>query len=83
MSAPLRVLVVEDHLPDAELVIDCLKRAGHRCEWTRCDSRDSFVAALGRAQEARERRRAELALSRRVREQEAGGADAGPGPAAE
>jgi signal transduction histidine kinase len=142
----LRVLVVEDHLPDAELVIDCLKRAGYRCEWTTCETRDGFVAALdaggydlvladfrlpafsglealrlfkardleapfifvsgtideetalecvregaadytfkdrlgrlgaiveralGRAEEARERRRAELALSRRVREQEA------------
>jgi signal transduction histidine kinase len=146
MPATLRVLVVEDHLPDAELVIDSLERAGYRCEWTRCETRDTFVAALdtwgydlvladyglpefsglealrlfkardsqapfifvsgtideetalecvrkgatdytfknrlgrlgsivtralGRAEEARERRRAELALSRRVREQEA------------
>jgi two-component system, NarL family, sensor histidine kinase UhpB len=46
MAPTLRVLVIEDHLPDAQLVVDCLKRAGFRCEWTRCETREAFLAAL-------------------------------------
>jgi PleD family two-component response regulator len=49
MDAPrttLRVLILEDHATDAELVVDVLSRAGYAPDWWRVDSESAFVAAL-------------------------------------
>ncbi|MEO8139605.1 MAG: response regulator [Gemmatimonadota bacterium] len=46
MSRPLRVLLAEDRLTDAELVLAQLRRSGFTPEWHRVDSEAGFVARL-------------------------------------
>ncbi len=46
MSQSLRVLILEDHLHDAEMLIRELRRAGYDPEWRREDSEAGFLAAL-------------------------------------
>jgi PAS domain S-box-containing protein len=45
-SRPLRVLLVEDRLSDAELVLLQLRRAGYEPEWRRVDTQEDFTANL-------------------------------------
>ncbi len=46
MSAPLRVLMVEDNPADAELVLHALRRGGYDVHARRVDTRDDMRAAL-------------------------------------
>jgi PAS domain S-box-containing protein len=46
MSRPLRVLILEDHLSDAELMVYELKSAGFSPEWTRVDDESAFLSEL-------------------------------------
>lgn len=43
---PLRILILEDHEPDAELEVMQLTRAGYTCQWDRVQERDEFLARL-------------------------------------
>ncbi|HVV50725.1 MAG TPA: response regulator [Polyangia bacterium] len=47
MSRPLRVLMVEDSLDDAELVRLALRRGGFEPVWERVDTREAMATALG------------------------------------
>lgn len=42
----LRILILEDHEPDAELEVMQLQRAGYTCQWERVQERDEFLARL-------------------------------------
>ncbi|PYP82793.1 MAG: hybrid sensor histidine kinase/response regulator [Blastocatellia bacterium AA13] len=46
MAQPLRVLLVEDNPPDAELVVTELRRAGFEPEWRRVDTEQGFIESL-------------------------------------
>ena len=46
MSAPLKVLVLEDQPFDAELIVRNLEQAGYAPDWTRVDNQAEFLAAL-------------------------------------
>ena len=46
MAQPLRVLLVEDNPPDAELVVTELRRAGFEPEWRRVDTEQGFLESL-------------------------------------
>jgi signal transduction histidine kinase len=46
MSTPLRVLILEDHHPDAQLVLHELRHAGFAPLWTQVEDEPGFVAAL-------------------------------------
>ncbi|MCP9446962.1 MAG: response regulator [Nitrospira sp.] len=46
MTAPLRLLLLEDNPIDADLIVALLVEAGIMCTARRVDSRDAFVAAL-------------------------------------
>ena len=46
IAAPLRILHLEDSLPDAELVLITLQEAGFRCTSSRVDTRPGYVKAL-------------------------------------
>jgi DNA-binding NtrC family response regulator len=46
MSAPLRLLILEDRPSDAELMLRELRRAGFTADWRRVDTETDFVAAL-------------------------------------
>ena len=46
MTAPLRVLILEDRPSDAELVIHELQRAGFDLEWKRVDTEADYRASL-------------------------------------
>lgn len=46
MSQPLSVLIVEDHAPDAELVVRELRRAGFEPHWQRVDTEEAFLKHL-------------------------------------
>lgn len=46
MSAPLRILMLEDSAKDAELAIAALEEAGYCCEWKRVENREDFLACL-------------------------------------
>jgi signal transduction histidine kinase len=43
---PLRVLCIEDSEPDAELLIETLRRGGYKAEWQRVQSASEMEAAL-------------------------------------
>ena len=45
-AAPLRVLIVEDQVADAELMVRELRRAGYRLEWQRVETKSDYVAAV-------------------------------------
>jgi len=47
MPAPLNVLIVEDSVADAELVLRELRRAGYDPNWRRVDTEAAFLAQLG------------------------------------
>ena len=42
----LRVLVLEDCQPDAEIIMNRLRRDGLYCDWIRVESKSSFSEAL-------------------------------------
>lgn len=46
MARPLRVLIVEDCLQDAELLLRELRRAGFEPEWIRVENEDAYLANL-------------------------------------
>jgi PAS domain S-box-containing protein len=46
MGIPLRTLIVEDRLADAELMLHELRRAGLAVDWQRVETEADFVAAL-------------------------------------
>ena len=46
MSEPLRLLVVEDSLTDAEVVVRELRRAGYAPEWKRVETEPDYLAQL-------------------------------------
>lgn len=46
MPTPLRVLILEDRLEDAELMVLELKRAGFDPDWTRVDTKKDYLANL-------------------------------------
>ncbi len=46
MPTPIRVLILEDRLSDAELVLHELDRSGFDVEWTRVDNESDFIAHL-------------------------------------
>ncbi|MES2309860.1 MAG: response regulator [Verrucomicrobiota bacterium] len=46
MFTPLRVLIVEDSVNDAELVIRELRQSGYQTDWKRVETEDDFTAAL-------------------------------------
>jgi DNA-binding response OmpR family regulator len=48
MSGPLRVLVVEDSLADAELIVRELRAAGFEPEWRRVEAEPDYLAQLDR-----------------------------------
>src|SRR5437016_8714870 len=43
---PLKVLIVEDSVPDAELMVHELRRTGFEVNWERVDTEPDFVASL-------------------------------------
>src|SRR5688572_15774544 len=51
MGISLTVLLLEDHAPDAELVLRELRRAGYEPKSTRVTSEEEFIAALESAPE--------------------------------
>ena len=46
IQLPLRALIVEDTLADAELMLDQLGEAGYCLEWTRVETETDYLAAL-------------------------------------
>ena len=46
MTIPLHVLILEDNLSDAELMLHELQRAGYDPQWQRVDDEPGFLAAL-------------------------------------
>ena len=46
MSGPLRVLVVEDSQPDAELMLSELRRAAYEPDWVRVEAESEYLAQL-------------------------------------
>src|ERR1041385_3553853 len=46
MATPLRILVLDDSLADAELEIAALEEGGYACQWRRVDNREAYVQAL-------------------------------------
>ncbi len=51
MSKPLRILIIEDSAPDAELNLHHLRRAGFDPQWQRVETEADFLAALDAAPE--------------------------------
>jgi PAS domain S-box-containing protein len=49
MSIPLRVLILEDHETDAELMVYELHQAGYEPDWCRVDSEQDYLACLSPA----------------------------------
>ncbi len=47
--APLRVLIVEDEAPHAELVVAELRRAGFAVDWERVETEEAYLDALARS----------------------------------
>jgi len=47
MPRPLKVLIAEDNLDDAELLVRRLRQAGYEPNWTRVDTEADYLAALG------------------------------------
>ncbi len=48
MAQPLKVLLVEDDLNDAELIVRELRRAGFEPDWSRVDSEQAFLDSLAK-----------------------------------
>jgi len=48
---PLKVLIVEDSAPDAELMVHELRRAGFEVNWERADKEPDFLACLAESPE--------------------------------
>ncbi len=48
MTTPLRVLILEDRLADAELMVHELRRAGFAPDWQRVETEAEYAAALRR-----------------------------------
>ena len=48
MGNRLRVLILEDQAPDAELIANELRKSGMEIEWTRVDRRPDYLAALNK-----------------------------------
>jgi len=46
MAIPLRVLILEDKAPDAELMLHELRRAGYEPEWHQVETEDDYLAGL-------------------------------------
>jgi pentatricopeptide repeat protein len=46
MSTAIRVLILEDRVADAELMLHALRRAGFEPDWQRVDSEPGYLAAL-------------------------------------
>jgi len=46
MGNRLRVLILEDQAPDAELMADALRQSGMEIEWTRVDRKPDYLTAL-------------------------------------
>jgi CheY-like chemotaxis protein len=46
MGVPLTVVLLEDSLPDAELIIRALRKAGYELKSTRVTTEEEFTAAL-------------------------------------
>ena len=46
MNAKLRILILEDSLPDAELMLRELRRAGYEPEWKRVEKESDYLAQL-------------------------------------
>ncbi len=46
MSTPLRALIAEDKLADAELIVRVLRRAGYGVEWQRVDTEADYLSSL-------------------------------------
>ncbi len=46
MSNPIRVLILEDHEADAELMVHELRQAGLDPDWQRVDDEPGYLAAL-------------------------------------
>src|SRR4051794_4374541 len=46
MPTPLRLLILEDQVADAQLVLHELQRAGFAAEWQRVCTEPDFLAAL-------------------------------------
>src|SRR5580658_130060 len=49
MPQPLHVLIAEDNLDDAKLVVRELRRAGFEPEWHRVEDEEGFLAGLDRS----------------------------------
>jgi PAS domain S-box-containing protein len=47
MENPLRVLILEDSAPDAELAVRALQAAGWELDWERAETAEEFTRALG------------------------------------
>jgi two-component system, sensor histidine kinase and response regulator len=48
MATSLRVLIIEDSVDDADLLVRTLKRSGHDVTWERVDTADTLRTALAR-----------------------------------
>jgi len=46
MAVPLRVLLLEDHYADAELIVHELKRAGYQLDWKRIETEKEYRESL-------------------------------------
>jgi DNA-binding NtrC family response regulator len=46
MNKPIRILILEDKVTDAELLIREVKRAGYTPEWRRVETEEAFLAEL-------------------------------------
>src|SRR5580658_6250410 len=46
MPQPLKILIVEDHPPDADLILRELRRAGFEPDWVRVDTEADFLQQL-------------------------------------
>ena len=46
MKQALRVLLVEDSIADADLILRALREAGFEPDWTRVDTEEAYVASL-------------------------------------
>lgn len=49
MPTPLKLLILDDNVLDAELEVKQLERAGYDCDWRRVQTQEEFDAALERA----------------------------------
>jgi PAS domain S-box-containing protein len=50
MSGPEKILIVDDSVNDADLMVRALRRGGHRLEFDRVDTADAMLTALAQRQ---------------------------------